>query len=248
MKDSSLYIFGKNPVEELFTDRPDLIRRIYVKETIDQSSFDHIRSTATPHRIPVIKVPEKKIKELVGEVSHQGIVADVKEFPYQDIHEWIKSLDMTKNPVVFVLNELTDPHNVGAILRSAAAFNVAGVLLPKNRQVGVNGTVYKSSAGAAHKVSVVQIGNTNNAIDVLKKAGFWIAGLSGGKHATSLYDEEFTTPLAFVIGSEGSGMRVKTEELCDYIVSIPMNDSVESLNASVAAALVGYEAQRKVVK
>jgi len=244
MKSHQLYIYGKNPVNELFNDRPDLVRRLYMKDTIDQKTFEHIREMVRPYKTPLLKVHEKKIVEMVGEVSHQGIVAEIKEFPYADFTTWLEHLDFTKNPLVFLLNEITDPHNVGAIIRSAAAFGIAGILLPSHNQSGVTGVVYKTSAGSAHKIPIIKIGNANQIIQKLKDHKFWIAGLDA-KGEKNLYDETFDSPMVVVIGSEGEGMREHTKQLCDYHITIPMSENVESLNASVSASIVGYEYSRK---
>ncbi len=240
MKHHSLYIYGKNPVNELFTDKPEIIRRLYIKDNINQEEFEHIKKAVRPYKTPIIKVHVKKIIDLVGEVAHQGIVAEIREFPYTDFHDWLNEVDLESNPLVFLLNEITDPHNVGAIIRSAVGFGAAAVLLPTHNQAGVTGTVYKTSTGAAHKIPIIKIGNTNQILAKLKENKFWIAGLeaSGDK---KLQDEAFDTPMVVVIGSEGSGMRLKTKESCDYTISIPMSKKIESLNASVSASIVGYE-------
>ena len=244
MKHHSLYVYGKNPVNELFEDRPELVRRLYVKDSIDQKEFEHIRKTVRPYKTPLLKVHGKKITDLVGEVSHQGIVAEIKEFPYTDFNEWLGEVNTDDNPLVFLLNNITDPHNVGAIIRSAVAFGAAAILLPTHNQAGVTGVVYKTSVGTAHKIPIIKIGNTNQALIKLKDNKFWIAGLDAGGDK-KLADEEFDTPTVVVIGSEGSGMREKTKENCDYTISIPISKEVESLNASVSASIVGYEFYKK---
>jgi len=244
MKHHSLLVYGKNPVNELFTDRPELIQRLYVQDTIDPETFEHIRSSLRAHKTPILKVHVTKIIKLVGEVAHQGVVAEIREFPYTDFYEWIEQVDTDTNPLIFLLNEITDPHNVGAIIRSAVAFGAAAILLPTHNQAGVTGVVYKTSVGAAHKIPIIKIGNTNHTLEKLKEKKFWIAGLDAQGDKT-LSDEQFETPMVIVIGSEGNGMRLKTKENCDYIISIPMTGAIESLNASVSASIVGYEYFKK---
>ena len=246
MKKHSLYIYGKNPVNELFSDQPELIRRLYVKDNMDQKDFEHVRKAIRPYKTPLIKVHAKKMEDLVGDVSHQGIVAEIKEFPYTDFDAWPQDVDTEDNPLVLLLNEITDPHNVGAIIRSAVGFGVSAIILPTHNQAGVTGVVYKTSAGTAHKIPIIRVGNTNRTLEKLKNSKFWIAGLEavGDK---KLHEEEFDTPTVVVIGSEGSGMRLKTKEACDYTISIPMNKKLESLNASVSASLVGYEYYKKKI-
>lgn len=244
MKHHSLLVYGKNPVNELFTDKPELISRLYVQDNIDQETFEHIRSALREYKTPILKVHVTKIIKMVGEVAHQGVVAEIKEFPYTDFYEWIEQVDTDTNPLVFLLNEITDPHNVGAIIRSAVAFGASAILLPNHNQAGVTGVVYKTSVGAAHKIPIIKIGNTNQALVKLKESKFWIAGLDA-KGDKALHEEQFETPMVIVIGSEGNGMRLKTKETCDYLISIPMTDNIESLNASVSASIVGYEYFKK---
>ncbi|MEK7114355.1 MAG: 23S rRNA (guanosine(2251)-2'-O)-methyltransferase RlmB, partial [Patescibacteria group bacterium] len=143
-----------------------------------------------------------------------------------------------------VLAEVQDPHNVGAIIRSAAAFGLAAVLIPQHNQAPITGAVVKTSAGMAFRIPLVTIGNVNNTLKILKEKGFWIYGLAmDGK--TTLGAEVFDAPTAFVIGNEGAGIREKTLGACDVMLSIPMHERTESLNASVSAAIVFYEWSRK---
>ncbi|MCD8508286.1 MAG: 23S rRNA (guanosine(2251)-2'-O)-methyltransferase RlmB [Candidatus Pacebacteria bacterium] len=144
-----------------------------------------------------------------------------------------------------LLDEIEDPHNVGAIIRSAAAFGMSAVLLPSHRQAGITSTVFKTSAGAVAKIPVIQIGNINQTVDLLKEKGFWIAGLSGEETAQKLWATTFDAPFVFVIGGEGKGIREKTKERCDFLIQIPIHPEIESLNASVAAGVAGYEWKRQ---
>ncbi len=153
MKKHNLYIYGKNPVNELFNDKPELVRRLYIKDNITPEEFEHIKKTIRPYKTPLQKVHIKKLIEMVGEVAHQGIIAEIKEFPYTDFDDWLNEVDLESNPLVFLLNEITDPHNVGAIIRSAVGFGASAILLPTHNQAGVTGVVYKTSTGAAHKNS-----------------------------------------------------------------------------------------------
>ncbi|MFZ2501025.1 MAG: RNA methyltransferase, partial [Minisyncoccia bacterium] len=140
---------------------------------------------------------------------------------------------------VAILAEVQDPHNVGAIIRSAAAFGLAGVLIPEHHQAGISGTVVKTSAGMAFRIPLVSIGNVNNAIKVLKEKGFWVYGLAMDGTA-ALGAEAFDTPSAFIVGNEGVGIREKTLEHCDVTLNVPMHPRTESLNAAVSAAVVFY--------
>jgi 23S rRNA (guanosine2251-2'-O)-methyltransferase len=199
---------------------------------------------ASAHHIPVSHVPGANLHELVGKVNDQGITALMSAVEYQSFGEWLDQVDTSLYPAILLLDGITDPHNVGAILRSAAAAGLAAVLVPKHRQAPVNATVYKTSAGTAGRIPIVRAGNLNQSIIKLKDAGFWIAGLDMSADQP-LWELKADRPLAFVIGSEGSGIRQKTLEHCDYSFAIPMQNRVESLNASVSAALVSYEWKRK---
>lgn len=243
MKKDHINIYGRKPVAETIRRHPNAVLQVYARETGKGAFFEDLQHFCRDNRIPYHKVPDKKIEHLVGDVNDQGVVASLKEFPYEDFDQWMQDLDMTQNPAVILLDQIQDPHNLGAIIRSAAALGVSAVLLPKNRQVGITATVYKTSAGAVGQLPIIQVGNVHNAIERLKKAGFWVAGLTA-EGRTKLWDESFSEPFVLVIGGEGTGLRRQTEDDCDITLAIPMMNEVESLNASVAAALVAYEWRR----
>ncbi len=240
----NIYIYGRNTIEESLHSEPDRIDKIFVRETIRDSQLSTIFEFASTHKIPISHVPGSKLFELVGNVNDQGIVALKSAVSYREFGEWLDSVDTSVNPCILLLDEIEDPGNLGAILRTAAAAGIAAVLVPKHRQAPVNATVYKTSAGTAGRIPIVRVGNLNQAILKLKDAGFWIAGLDTGGEQ-KLWSVEADRPLAFIIGNEAKGIRQKTLEHCDYRVNIPMFNNVESLNASVSAALVCYEWRRK---
>lgn len=243
-KETDIHIYGRNTVEEALKDEASRIEKIFVRNNIRDSQLSSIFDLASSNRIPISHVPGSKLYELVGSVNDQGVVALLSAVPYRDFGEWIEQVDTSDYPAVLLLDEIEDPHNVGAIIRTAVAAGISAVLVPKHRQAPVNATVYKTSAGTAGKIPIVRVGNLNQSIMELKDAGFWIAGLAMGGD-TPLWKLEIDRPLAFIIGNEGSGIRQKTLEHCDYHISIPMEAGVESLNASVSAALVCYEWRRK---
>lgn len=240
----NIYIYGKNPVREALSEKPEKVEKIFLRDSLHDHQVSGIMDMASSHRIPVVHVPGAKLHELVGSVNDQGVVALMSAIEYRAFGEWLGEVDTSSYPAVLMLDEITDPHNMGAILRTAAAAGMEAVLVPKHRQAPVNATVYKASAGTAGRIPVVRMGNLNQSIMKLKDAGFWIGGLAAGGQ-TPLFELEVDRPLAFVIGSEGSGIREKTLEHCDYTFSIPLHNNVESLNASVSAALVCYEWMRK---
>lgn len=240
----NIYIYGRNPIREALQKEADRVEKIFVRNSLRNDNISFILDTASRHRIPVSHVPGAKLHELVGGVNDQGVVALMSAIQYQEFGDWIDSIDTAEYPAILLLDEIEDPRNVGAILRSAAAAGIDAVLVPKHRQAPMSATVFKTSAGTAGKIPIVRVGNLNQSIMKLKDAGFWIAGLAMDGEQ-KLWDLEVDRALAFIIGNEGSGIRQKTLEHCDYAFSIPMQNDVESLNASVSAALVCYEWNRK---
>lgn len=245
MSISNSYIYGKNPLLEQLKNEPEKIEKIFLRENLRGSYVNDIKSYASQNRIPVSFVPGSKLLDLVGKVNDQGVVALVSPVSYLDFYSWLETLTPDANTAILILDEIEDPHNFGAILRSAAAAGITAVLVPKHRQAPINSTVFKTSAGTAGRIPIVRVGNINRAILELKEHKFWIAGLEQSAEQI-LWDLDTTIPLAFVIGSEDQGIRKKTIEHCDFLYSIPMENKVESLNASVSAALVCYEWRRKI--
>jgi 23S rRNA (guanosine2251-2'-O)-methyltransferase len=210
------------------------VHRIYVSVTAEPE----FKPFAQRHHIPIEPLAGHQFdRELEGAV-HQGVIARVAiEGLTREYRAFMDSLDVSPSTSLVLLNEVTDPHNVGAIIRSAAAFGVSGVLIPVHNQAPITGAVAKASAGTVFLVPIIEISNENQTILDLKKRGFWIYGLAS-EGSKELHSEKFTAPAAFVVGSEGSGLRQKTEEHCDILLRIPMRPEVESLNASVSAAVV----------
>jgi 23S rRNA (guanosine2251-2'-O)-methyltransferase len=227
-------IYGHHAVSALLANHPDRIQNLYLAP----SASDDVRELAQTRGVRVEPLtPSTLNKELEGAV-HQGIVARVSLAGLmQEYAAFIKDLPATPATSLVLLNEITDPYNVGAIIRSAAAFGASGILIPAHNQSPVTGVVAKASAGTVFSIPLVAINNENQTILDLKKRGFWIYGLAGeGDH--ELPQEKFDAPAVFVVGSEGQGLRHKTREHCDILLRIPMTPRVESLNASVSAAVV----------
>ncbi len=176
--------------------------------------------------------------------THQGVVAIAPPFDYASLSEVIGS-HKSEHTLLVLLDHLTDPHNVGAIIRTAEVVGADAVILPERRSAGVNATVRKAAAGAAGYIPVVRVANINDAIRTLKKAGIWVAGAAAGEDAVPMGRADFDRDLALVIGAEGSGLAPLVRRECDYLVSVPMRGQTESLNASVAAAVLLYEALRQ---
>lgn len=236
-------IFGRHPIEEALQNSPDKIEKIYLKDSAG-GGLSKIITLASENRIPVQRVPGKRLFDLVGPVNDQGVVAQVSMVTYLELEEWLETTDVSTNPVMIALDELEDVANFGAILRTAAAAGIDGVMVPKHRQAPVNATVFKTSAGTAGRIPIIRVTNTNQAIMKLKDAGFWVGGLDA--HAkTTIWQQNLDLPLVVIVGSEDKGIRKKTLDHCDFTLSLPMQHDVESLNASVTAALLCYEIVRQ---
>lgn len=241
--DEPLYIYGKHPVEEALARSPKTVQKIYIKDHVDPAFFESLKEASAKWKIPLVKADERKLTSLADGGVHQGVVALVSPVAFAELKDWVASLDMSTNPSCVILDELEDPHNVGAIIRTAAALGASGVILGKHNQSQITGAVYKASAGTLGAVPLVRVANINDAILKLKDAGFWIVGLDANAKQT-LWEGKFDSSSCFVIGAEGKGVRAKTLEHCDFLFSVPMDNNVESLNASVSAALALYEWRR----
>lgn len=238
-----IYIYGKHALMEALQNAPQVIRKVFLAPNLSDTE---LRTLLEKHSIPTAELASGKGKEMVGkDTAHQGVIFTMDPsallVPFDD---FIQTLDVKKNPALAVLGEVQDPHNVGAIIRSAAAFGLSGVLIPQHNQAGVTGAVVKTSAGMAFRIPLVTIGNVNNTVKVLKEKGFWIYGLAMDGKAV-LGTDAFDAPSAFIVGNEGAGIREKTIEACDVTLSIPMHPRTESLNAAVSAAVVFYEWSKK---
>ena len=248
-----VYIYGKHALLEALRHAPHVVRKAFLAPDMRDTE---LRILLTKNKIPVNELAAGRGKNLVGkDAVHQGVIAVIDPsallVPFDDflatlpsyIHSSGSSTGSAKTAVA-VLAEMQDPHNVGAVIRSAAAFGLAGVLIPEHNQAPITGVVVKSSAGMAFRMPLISIGNVNHALQMLKEKGFWVYGLATqGK--TNLGAETFDAPTVFVIGNEGAGIREKTLEACDVTLSIPMHARTESLNAAASAAIVFYEWSRK---
>src|SRR3989338_4047159 len=242
-RNEKVYIYGKHALMEALRNSPHVIRKVFLAPDLRDTE---LRTLLAKHSIPTAALAKGSGKELVGkETAHQGVIATMDPSSLLiSLEDFLKTLDAKKNPAVAVLGEIQDPHNVGAIIRSAAAFGLAGVLIHEHNQAGITGAVVKASAGMVFRIPLVSIGNVNSTLKMLKKKGFWVYGLAmDGK--TNVGAEIFNAPSAFVVGNEGAGIREKTLVTCDVTLSIPMHARTESLNAAVSAAVVFYEWSRK---
>lgn len=237
MDDRYIYIYGRHAVQEALAFRPDVITSLSLRDDVrGEISRELLGKVKVVNTFSGDNVPSGVDRKAV----HQGFIAKIDRKKLVLTYEQFKeTLEVGNDTAIAVLGEVQDPHNVGAVIRSAAAFGVSAVLIPKHRQANVTGTVVKVSAGMAFKVPLVEIGNVNRTLEDLKKENCFVYGLDGSGD-TTLPAEDFSKPTVFVLGNEGTGLREKTAEHCDMILSIPMHPQCESLNASASAAAVFY--------
>lgn len=240
----NFFIYGRKPVEEILKTNPDEVDKVYIRNSMTSKSFQEINVLAVNNGIPVSKVPGQKIYNLVGRVNDQGIVAQKSQIRYTNFYEWAQNLYLSENPAVLFLHGIEDPHNFGAILRSAAASGFSAVMVPSQNQAPVNAVVVKTSAGTAGRIPIIRIQDVNQGLKDLKVAGFTTVALDGTANKT-IWEVEMDKPMAFLIGSEGEGISSASLKKCDDIAALPLENNVESLNASVTAGLVCYEWKRR---
>ena len=239
-------IEGRNAVIELLESGRD-INKIFVSSGEKNGSINKILAMAKEKRIIVAEVNRKKLEEMSTSDNHQGVIAIVPPYEYCDIDDILQcAKDRKEDPFILILDGIEDPHNLGSIIRTAETAGVHGIIIPKRRAASVNSTVNKVSAGAVSHMRIARVNNLNETIKFLKDNGVWICGTDMDTD-TYYYKQDFRDRIAIVIGSEGFGMSRLVKENCDFLVKIPMKGKVTSLNASVSAGIVVYEAvkQRK---
>ena len=243
MKDK---IAGRNPVLEALKSGRE-IDKIFIKKGQPDGSLRPLVKKARDRGIIISEVDKKKLDELSGGENHQGVVAFVSEIKYKTIDDILKiAEDRGESPFVIILDRITDPHNIGAIIRTAECAGAHGVIMPKRASAPINEIVAKTSAGAVEYANICKVTNLASTIDTLKEKGLWITGAD--MNGESMYDIDFTGGVGLVIGSEGEGISRLVREKCDFIASIPMKGEVSSLNASVAAGILMYEVVRRNLK
>lgn len=230
------YIYGKNTIlEALKGDKS--VYTVYVQNNAkDNGIIEQCKRKKIPFKI----VDKSEFIKKLGNVSHQGVMAEIEEYRYYSIDEIINTIPDGKQPLLLMLDGLEDPHNLGAILRTCDAIGVDGVIIGKNRSVGLNGTVAKVSTGAIDHVKVAQVTNLTRTLENLKKRSFWVVGCDLDK-SQDYRQVDYNMPLVIVIGSEGFGISRLVKKSCDINVVLPMVGHVNSLNASVATAVILYQ-------
>ena len=236
-------VYGRNAVKELLGSGRD-IEKIYIQSGEREGSINLLIGQASERKIPIIDYDKQKLDKMCGGGRHQGIVAVAAEHNYSTVDEILDYAEQKgEKPFVVILDGVEDPHNLGAIIRSAECCGVHGIIIPKRRAVGLTATVAKASAGAIEHMRVAKVTNIAVVIDELKEKGLWIYGadMDGG----ILYSTDLKGASAIVMGGEGSGLSRLVKDKCDFIVSIPLYGSVNSMNVSCAAAIIMAEAARQ---
>lgn len=237
-------IYGRNPVAEAL-EAGRTIDKIFIQDGLRNAQLGTIKSLAKGRGVLYQVVDKRKLDKLTDNNNHQGVAAYVSAHSYVTVDEILKIAEKSGEPPFLVIADgITDPHNLGSIIRTANAAGAHGVIIPKNRSVSLNSVVAKVSAGAVEHIAVARVTNIAQTIDYLKKQGVWITG-TALEATRTYYESDLTGPLGIVIGSEGDGMSRIVRERCDFLVKIPMDDTAESLNASVAAGIIMFESVRQ---
>jgi len=234
---------GRNAVMELLESGKD-INKIFIQSGEKHGSITKIIAKAKARGVVIVEVQKKKLEEMSETGNPQGIIALVPPFEYSNVED---ILDLAKkqneSAFILILDGIEDVHNLGSIIRTAETAGVHGIIIPKRRAAAVNATVLKTSAGAVEHMKIARVNNINETINYLKEAGIWMCGTD--METNTYYDnQDYSMPVAIVIGSEGAGISRLTKENCDFLVKIPMKGRINSLNASVSAGIVMYEVVR----
>jgi len=237
-------LYGRNAACECLRARRRHIHKVLLADSVEQAAIiTEIVELAGQVHIPVQRVSRQKLDGLTP--HHQGVALEVGDYPIVDLEDILARAEkLNAPPFIIVLDHIEDPHNLGAILRTAEAVGVHGVLLPKQRAVDVTPAVVRASAGAAEHIWIAKIPNLVQTLNKLKRAGVWVVGVEDTAAARPYHQADLNGPIALVVGSEGRGISRLVKETCDFLIKLPMRGQVESLNASVACGLILYEVWR----
>lgn len=243
-------IYGIHVVQSVLKNTPERILELYFLDTRHDNRLSMLKILAKEQGLAVSALSKKQLESLGTDAHHQGVVAKVRPkalLNENDLIELITASSSNSNqtpPLILVLDQVQDPHNLGACLRTADATGVTAVVIPKDRSVGLTSVVRKSASGAVETIPCIEVTNLARCLEELKQHGMWVMGTEGNAKQ-SLFDVDLRGPIALVLGAEGNGLRRLTAEKCDVLLHIPMKGSVESLNVSVAAGVCLYEALRQ---
>jgi 23S rRNA (guanosine2251-2'-O)-methyltransferase len=237
------YLSGRNAVREALLGDVSRFNKLLLSKSVAEPFSREVRAMAGKGSVPVQTVPPQKLDRLLPGVNHQGVALSMSPVSYRSVHDLLTGIGPTlgdvrsRKPLLLLLDHIQDPHNLGAIIRTAVAVGAAGLILPDRNAASVNAAAMKTSAGTAHRIPIARASSLSAVIQELKERGYWIVG-SDMQSETTIWDMDWDRPLAVVVGSEEKGMRKSLAGQCDFIVSIPLRGEVESLNASVAAGIV----------
>ena len=238
-------IAGRNPVLEAVRSGIPLTRVFMVGSAVSDERIGEVVRTATALGAPLVEVSRTELDRMTDDAVHQGVAIEVPPYVYKDLEDLLERASRHDRPgLIVALDSVTDPHNLGAVLRSASAFEADGILIPERRSAGVNVTAWKVSAGAAARVPGARATKLVRSLETLKKAGYFVVGLDGGGDTQIDELKLADMPLVLVTGSEGKGLARLTRETCDVIASIPIATELESLNAAVATGIALYQIDR----
>lgn len=240
---SESLIEGRNPVLEAFRSGAN-IDRLYILDGCQDGPVLSIKSQARKHNTPIRFVTKERLDQMSETGTHQGVIAQVASYEYAELEDILnKAKEKGEPPFIIILDGIEDPHNLGAIIRTANQAGAHGVVIPKDRAVGLTATVARTSAGAINYTPVAKVTNISRTIEDLKKEGMWF--VCADMNGTTMYDLNLTGPIGLVIGNEGEGVSRLVASKCDMSASIPMKGDIDSLNASVACGILAYEILRQ---
>jgi 23S rRNA (guanosine2251-2'-O)-methyltransferase len=237
-------IYGRHPVLTALENHRELNRVWITSRLRYDPRFHHLILQAKDNGTVIDEVEPKRLDQITEGANHQGIAAQIAPHAYMELHELINQAKTVNEPVIVVADSITDPHNLGAIIRTAEAIGAQGLVIPQRRAAGITSTVVKVAAGALENFPVARVVNLSRALEELKEAGFWIYG-TAASGSEPLHTINFSGPIVLVIGAEGEGLSMLTQRSCDVLVSIPLQGKTPSLNASVAAGMALYEIYRQ---
>ena len=237
-------VYGMHAVRVMLERHPERVLSVRLAEQRDDPRARQIAELAHRHQRPLQRVDMHSLRQQLGDVAHQGVAAEITPLPPWSEDELLAALQSPRAPLLLALDGVQDPHNLGACLRTADACGALAVLVPRDRAAQLTPAVRKVAAGAAETTPVVAVTNLVRTLKLLKDAGLWIVG-GDAAAATPAREVDLTGPVVLVLGAEGTGLRQLTRQNCDFLVSLPQRGAVESLNVSVAAAMLLYEALRQ---
>lgn len=237
-------IYGLHAVRSMLARHPQRVRAVRIVEKRDDPRVREIEALARKNGCVVQRMDARSFRQALGEVTHQGVAAEVEPLPPWTEDDLLTALQTAQNPLILVLDGVQDPHNLGACLRTADACGALAVMIPKDRAAQLNATARKVAVGAAETTPVVSVTNLARALRLLKEAGLWVVG-ADAEGPRLAHEVDLRGGTALVLGAEGSGLRQLTRQTCDVVVRLPQLGAVESLNVSVAAGMLLYEAVRQ---